>query len=224
MRELWIQQKSDEPDILSESIKFLNTNVLSDSESSIILKNISLFCLKEFELENFANVLLVKYVCSKPGWNLGTHFNLTSSGPWNYWIAILHLCALSRTEVTEGEACKFLWRFKVGNGMQVILKLLHELCTGSSSHLVLALSPICVQEVFGTHLYSTSSEEVDSSERSVKAHCGDNGGFFLLPSCAMLSRLYFIFQEVIIRYLKCWLSKPIYFEENKRTPLISELH
>lgn len=67
MRELWIQQKSDEPDILSESIKFLNTNVLSDSESSIILKTISLFCLKEFELEKFANVLLVKYVCSKLG-------------------------------------------------------------------------------------------------------------------------------------------------------------
>lgn len=66
MRELWIQQKSDEPDILSESIKFLNTIVLSDSESSVILKNISLFYLKEFELENFANVLLVKYVCSKP--------------------------------------------------------------------------------------------------------------------------------------------------------------
>lgn len=65
MRELWIQQKSDEPDILSESIKFLNTIVLSDSESSVILKNISLFYLKVFELENFANVLLVKYVCSK---------------------------------------------------------------------------------------------------------------------------------------------------------------
>lgn len=94
--------------------------------------------------------------------------------------------------MTEGEAYKFLWRFKVGNGMQVILKLLHMLCTGSSSHLVLALSPICIQEVFGTHLYSTSSEEVDSSERSVKAHCGDNGGFFLLQLCNAFSALLYL--------------------------------
>lgn len=67
MVELWVQQKSDEPSILSESIKFLSANMLSDLEILNHTKTHFFIYPKDVELENVAADLLVKYVFNEPG-------------------------------------------------------------------------------------------------------------------------------------------------------------